>query len=98
MPVQHMVWLKFHDAITVDRIAHHLRELDSLRTLVPGIQLLVTGQNFTDRARGFTHGLLVTCDTKTTLTAYLTHPRHVAVATAIRAEAEVMALDFEQQP
>ena len=95
MAVQHMVWFKFHDGVTPERIAHHMRALQALHTLVPGIRLLKMGANFTDRARGFTHGLLVTFDSRASLQAYSTHPSHVAVATAIRAEADVMAMDFD---
>lgn len=95
MAVQHMVWIKFHDGVTPERVTHHLQALEALRTLLPGIRQLQTGLNFCDRARGFTHGLLVTCDSRSTLDAYMRHPSHLAVAMPLRADAEVMAMDFE---
>ena len=95
MPVDHMVWFKFKPEVSEQRIAEHLKNLESLRDLVPGILALHTGKNFTDRAQGFTHGLLVTFASKETLRAYAEHPQHVAVATSIRRDADVIAMDFE---
>ncbi len=97
MPVQHMVWIEWKAGTPAERVAFHLSELESLRDLVPGIRHLSVGNNFTTRARNFTHGLLVTFDSPAALDAYQKHPRHVAVATALRADAaDVMALDYEE--
>jgi len=62
---------------------------------VPGIISLRLGKNFTDRAKGFTHGLVVTLENKAALPIYADHPEHMAVATELRKDAEVMAMDFE---
>ena len=53
------------------------------------------GKNFTDRANGFTHGLLVTLKDKAALEAYGPHPEHVAVAKPLKEDADLMAMDFE---
>ncbi|WP_432798283.1 Dabb family protein [Poriferisphaera sp. WC338] len=95
MAVQHMVWIKFNANTPQTRIDHHLAALGALRTKVPGITHLSVGQNFTDRANGFTHGLLVTLESKSALETYATHPEHVPVATALKEDATLMAMDYE---
>ena len=95
MPVQHMVWIKFHPDTPAERIAAHLSALDSLRNKIPAILHLSVGENFTDRAKGFTHGLLVTLPSKNDLKIYADHPEHVPVAAALKKDAELMAMDFE---
>lgn len=95
MPVEHMVWIKFKDGVTAERQQHHLDELATLPDRVPGIVDLCLGENFTDRANGFTHGLLVTLTDRTALENYQVHPEHVAVAAPLKEDAELMAMDFE---
>ncbi len=95
MAVNHMVWLKFRGDIDTARVQHHLDALRSLATRVPGVRQLHLGTNFTDRANGYTHGLTVILDDKAALQAYAVHPAHVEVATALRQDAEVQALDYE---
>ncbi len=90
-----MVWMKFHAAVSDERIAEHLAALRSLPADVAVIRSLNCGANFTDRADGYTHGLSVVLDDRAALGVYADHPRHVEVATALRADAELMALDYE---
>jgi hypothetical protein len=93
--VEHMVWIKFHDNVTAQRRQQHLEGLRSLPGRVPGIIELAVGENFTDRARGFTHGLLVRLKDRAALKTYAEHPEHVAVAAPLRQDAELMAMDIE---
>ena len=96
MAVEHMVWVRFKEGVTEGRIAEHVANLRSLAETVPAIQALRIGQNFTDRAGGFTHGLIVTVADRTALQKYLDHPDHVAVAEPLKEDsAEVMAMDIE---
>jgi len=95
MSVQHMVWIKFHDDVTDERKQHHLDSLQSLVEIVPGVEHLSVGENFTDRAQGFTHGLLVTLENKKALEIYAAHPEHVAVAGPLKEDAVLMAMDYE---
>ncbi len=95
MAVQHMVWIKFKADITETRINEHLEGLRSLTAKVPGITALSAGKNFTDRANGFNHGLLVTLESRDALDAYQVHPEHVAVAVPLKADADLMAMDIE---
>jgi hypothetical protein len=93
--VEHMVWIKFKDGVDEARIQHHLDGLNSLIESVPGIVALKLGKNFTDRAKGFTHGLSVTLESPAALKVYADHPDHVAVAKPLRDDADLMAMDFE---
>ncbi len=95
MPVEHMVWIRFKPGVSDDRISEHMADLASLKDRVPGVLRLEVGENFTDRAKGFTHGLVVTLESREALDAYANHPDHVAVAGPLKEDAELMAMDFE---
>ncbi len=95
MAVNHMVWIKIRAGTPPERVATHLAGLRSLLTRVPGVRELTVGENFTDRANGYTHGLSVMLADRAALQAYLVHPAHVEVATALRQDAEILALDYE---
>ena len=95
MPVNHMVWIKFNEGTTPAAIEEHLAGLRSLHDHVPGILELTIGTNFTERARGFTHGMMVLLTDRDALAAYAVHPAHVAVASRLVKDGEVMALDFD---
>lgn len=94
MPLEHMVWIKFKDGVSEDRKAHHLQGLASLKGKVPPVRHLAVGENVTERAMGYTHGLLVTLDDAGALKEYLDHPEHLRVATPLRAEADLLAMDI----
>lgn len=94
MALIHMVWIKFRDTVPASRIEAHLAAAQSLAGSVPGIRELSTGRNVTHRANGFTHGLTVILDDEAALAAYAVHPRHVVVASALREDAELMAMDY----
>jgi hypothetical protein len=95
MPVQHIVWIKFNDGVPGERIDRHMAALATLKDRVPGVTGLSLGENFTDRAQGYTHGLIVTLEDKAALAGYAQHPHHVEVADALRADASLLALDYE---
>lgn len=95
MAVEHMVWIKFHDGISAARIAEHMQNLAGLKDRIPQVKSLRLGRNFTERANGFTHGLIVTLDSPEALDVYLKCDEHVAVATPLKQDAELMAMDFE---
>jgi hypothetical protein len=94
MPVNHVVWIKLAAETSAQRIAEHMDALRRLKIDVPGINQLSVGVNFTDRAHGCTHGLVVELKDKEALAVYAVHPSHVEVATALRRDAELWALDY----
>ena len=73
------------------------KELRALKTKIPGILELTCGVNFTDRAKGFTHGIVVRFENQAALDTYLPHPEHQRVVVEffnpIRADA--LAMDYE---
>ena len=95
MAVNHSVWLRFKADVSAERVEEHLAALRSLLQTVPGIRDLTLGANFTDRANGYTHGLSVLLPDKAALKAYAVHPAHVEVVTALRRDADILALDYE---
>lgn len=95
MAVYHMVWVKFRPGVSEEAIAQHLQNLADLPERVPAIAALHIGPNFTDRANGYTHGFIVTVDSREDLPRYLNHPHHVEVATPLKRDAELMAMDIE---
>lgn len=95
MAVAHIVWIKFNDQISSARVEEHLADLASLKDSIPEISRMTLGDNFTDRAGGFTHGLVVELQDKAGLEAYAKHARHVEVATALREDADYLVMDYE---
>lgn len=96
MPVEHMVWIRFKEGVTAERKALHMRNLAALAETVSAIESIRVGENFTDRAGGFTHGLIVTVATREDLPRYLNHPKHVEAAAPMKEDAaEVVAMDIE---
>lgn len=95
MAVEHMVWIRFREGVSEQRQREHLDNLRMLKEHVPQVRELKVGTNFTDRAAGFTHGLIVTVDDQPSLQGYLEHPEHVKVAEPLKREADLMAMDIE---
>ena len=96
MVVRHVAWLKFKDGVSPERIEQHMTACRSLRGRVPVVQNLECGPNLTDRAGGFTHGIIVSLPDRDALPAYLAHPDHLPVAEALVADvAELRVMDLE---
>jgi hypothetical protein len=90
------VWIRFKEGVSAQRAAGHMKNLRALAETVPAIQSIRAGANFTDRARGFTHGLVVTLASRQDLPRYLEHPDHVKAAGPLKEDAaEVLAMDIE---
>lgn len=95
MSINHLLFIKFHAHVTAERIAEDLGLLKSLNGRVPGIESLTVGANFTDRAAGYTHGVVVTLKDRDALATYIAHPYHAEVAKQLRADAEYLVMDYE---
>lgn len=71
--------------------------LATIRALVdriPGVIAIHAGDNLTDRAQGYSHGIIVVLEDEEALAGYLAHPEHVAVGSRLREHCDVLALDF----
>ena len=96
MAVRHMAWLKFKEGTDATRIDDHLQACRSLVGRVPAVANLECGANVTDRAGGFTHGIIVSLADRDALAAYLEHPAHVPVGEALKADlADLRVMDIE---
>ena len=72
-----------------------LDEVCSLANVISEIQSVNSGINITDRADGFSHGIIVTVADQRALQAYISHPAHAAVGKKLVKNADILAMDFE---
>jgi hypothetical protein len=95
--LEHIVlfrWKPTTDEATQDRI---LKELAELKSLVPSILDISAGRNFSERSRGYTHGIVVRFQDRQSLDAYQVHPEHQRVVQDwVRPHLEeILAVDYE---
>jgi Stress responsive A/B Barrel Domain len=96
MAVRHMAWLKFKDGTPQSRIDAHASACRGLVKSVAVVESLEFGENFSDRADGMTHGIIVSLAERASLDKYLNDPAHVPVAEALVADvAEIKVMDME---
>lgn len=99
--IEHIVLFKVRPDASRDEVNEMLLRLQQLPAEVPGILYLSCGENFSERAQGYTHGLVVRFEDRDALQAYQVHPNHqAAVKEAIRPAVEeggILALDYEFQ-
>ncbi|MBW3622636.1 MAG: Dabb family protein [Armatimonadetes bacterium] len=97
--IEHIVLFKVRSDATSEAVKEMLRRLRALKEEVPGILYLSCGTNFSERAQGYTHGLVVRFPDRDALQAYQVHPLHQAAVTeAVRPVVEeggILALDYE---
>lgn len=72
-----------------------LAEVAKLADLIPNIENISCGRNLTDRANGFTHGIIVTLTCQDALACYINHPAHVSVGKKLNENANILAMDYE---
>lgn len=96
MSVEHMVWFKFMPEVKDTQIQSIMDQLAALAEVIPGIEALKCGKNFTDRAQGHTHGLIVTLESPKALEIYGPHPEHQKVVAQLKQTCDsIIAMDFE---
>ena len=95
--IEHIVLFKWKEDATPEAIAKAVTELRALKGQIPGVLDLTCGTNYTDRAKGFTHGLVVRFNSRAALEEYGPHPAHQHVVqnyiNPIRED--ILALDYE---
>mmetsp|Transcript_15597 Transcript_15597/g.24253 ORF Transcript_15597/g.24253 Transcript_15597/m.24253 type:complete len:100 (-) Transcript_15597:153-452(-) len=80
MPVRHIVLLKFKEG-TQEEASRAKQNIEALQGKITGLVAVSFGPSFTtDRAKGYTHCLVVDVADRDALKVYLEHPDHVAVA------------------
>jgi len=96
--VVHIVLFRWTEAATAEAVTRVMEALRGLRGQIPGILDLACGENFSSRAQGYTHGLVVRFTDQAALEAYGPHPVHRRVVEELirPIAAETLAMDFEE--
>lgn len=77
--IDHLVLFAVRDDVSREDAEDLIRSLEALKDSVPGVVDLSVGENFSERAGGYTHGLFVRFDTREELRGYIEHPDHQVV-------------------
>ena len=95
--IEHIVLFRWKDEASQEAKDRVVEELRGLKGKIPGIVDLSCGTNFCDRAKGYTHGLVVRFKDRAALEAYGPHPDHQRVVQNFIApiRADILALDYE---
>jgi len=94
--IEHIVLFRWTEAASEEAKETVLTELRKLKGKIPGIVDLSCGTNFCDRAKGYTHGLVVRFTDRAALETYGPHPEHQRVVQTFIApiRADILALDY----
>ena len=95
--IEHIVLFRWTDGASQEAKDQIMTELRSLKTKIPGIVDLTCGANFSDRAKGYTHGLFVRFTDRAALQVYGPHPEHQRIVQNLikPIAADILALDYE---
>lgn len=95
--IEHIVLFKVKAGTPLEAVTAMMNGLKALPSAVPGIVSLSVGANFTDRNKGFTHGLVVRFQDKAALDGYIPHPAHREVVEKLIRPItdDVLAVDYE---
>lgn len=77
--MDHIVLFKVSAEATRAQAERMLKEVLALKNVIPGIMSASAGINFSERSKGYTHGLVMRFRDRAALDAYLPHPAHQAV-------------------
>ncbi len=97
--IVHLVLFKWKEEATSESILATIEALKRLKSKIPNIIDLSCGKNFTNRAQGFQHGLMVKFRDRNDLESYQNHPAHQEVVQNLIKPilADIIALDYEAQ-
>lgn len=95
--IEHIVLFRWTPEAAPEAVAQVMEGLRGLRQQIPGIIDLQCGEDFSGRAQGYSHGLVVRFETRAALDAYGPHPAHQQVVQTLinPIRGGVLALDFE---
>ncbi|MBP0016124.1 MAG: Dabb family protein [Cyanobacteria bacterium SBLK] len=95
--IEHIVLFKWQENASSEAIATAISALQEMKGRIPAIVDLSCGENFSDRARGYTHGLVVRFRDREGLEVYQPHPLHQNIIEKLIKPivAEVLAIDYE---
>ena len=95
--VEHIVLFKWQETATPQAIEEIMAELRKLKTEIPNILDLTCGETFTNRAQGYTHGLVVRFSDRAALEVYGPHLAHQKIVQQLinPVRADSLVLDYE---
>jgi hypothetical protein len=96
--VKHIVLLKFKEGTADDQIQNVFDSILDITENIPGIEDYVSGPNSSPEgmSQGYTHALIMTFTDAAARDAYLPHPEHERVKSAMMPFIEsLLAVDFE---
>ena len=95
--VEHILLLRWNDKTSLEAIDRAMAELRGLKEKIPGILDLTSGTNFSERAKGFTHGMVFRFKDRAALEAYIMHPEHQRVVQTFLnpIRADTLVFDYE---
>lgn len=95
--IEHIVLFRWTETASKEAVENVITELRGLKSKIPGIVDLSCGANFCDRAKGYTHGLVVRFKDRAALETYGPHPEHQRVVQNLikPIAADILALDYE---
>lgn len=95
--VIHIVLLRWNENASREAIDTVMTELRGLKDKIPGIVDVSSGTNFSERSRGFAHGLVFRFKDREALEGYLPHPEHQRVVQKLLnpIRAETIICDYE---
>jgi hypothetical protein len=77
--IEHILLIRWTEGAGREAIDSAMAELRQLKDKIPGIVDLSCGINFSDRSKGYTHGLVIRFKDRAALNAYNPHPEHQRV-------------------
>jgi hypothetical protein len=97
--VDHLVLFAVNDDASAEDVEDLLTSIRNLRGSIPNVVDLSVGEDFSGRAKGYTHGLFVRMRTTDDLRAYLDHPHHRAVVEKLDAlTTGRLVVDYDHEP
>lgn len=97
--IDHLVLFTVRNDAPVEEIEDLLSSIRALRGSIPNVMDLSVGEDFSGRAKGYTHGLFARFRTADDLRAYLDHPEHQAVVEKLEATTTGrLVVDYDHEP
>ncbi|HTV41164.1 MAG TPA: Dabb family protein [Candidatus Sulfotelmatobacter sp.] len=95
--IEHILLFRWNETATQESIDYAMVELRSLKDKIPGIADVSSGKNFSERSKGFTHGLVFRFKDRAALEGYIPHPEHQRVVQKILnpIRADILVVDYE---
>lgn len=94
--IDHLVLFTVRGDVSSEDAGDLLSSARDLREQVPGVVDLSAGENFSERAGGYTHGLFARFRTADDLRAYIEHPDHLALVEKLDALTDGrLVVDYE---